>query len=111
MSTKDSNELRPVDFGARSDVLDPLPADRTAWEHWQNWYTRAIAAGVHEDVAAVAYSARPGRPFRYDVGSRSDPPGRSIGAQRRVDGQVDVQLASEPIPFFLRIDGPRNPTT
>jgi hypothetical protein len=53
MSRKDSNELRPEDFGARSDALDPLPSDGTAWENWQNWYARAIAAGVHEDVAAV----------------------------------------------------------
>jgi len=35
-----------------------------------------------EVIGPIAYSARPGHPLRWDLGSRSGPPGR-IGAERR----------------------------
>ena len=81
--------------------------NKTLWPEFQALRDELVA----ELAKLTAYSARPGRRFRCDLGSGSDPPGRSIGAQRRVGGQVDVEVASEPIPFFLRIEGPRSATT
>jgi hypothetical protein len=68
-----------------------------------------------------AYSARPGHLFRWDLGSRSGPPGR-IGAERRPEwpgsgttsarrsvwGWVDQRVAGLVawVPFLSRIEGP-----
>jgi hypothetical protein len=69
----------------------------------------------------TAYSARPGHLFRWDLGSRSGPPGR-IGAERRPEwpgsgttsarrsvwGWVDQRVAGLVawVPFLSRIEGP-----
>lgn len=69
--------------------------------------TRDLESGW---IAPSAYSDQPERSFRCDLGNRSSPRERMIGATATSGWSGWFQVVSELIPFFFRIEGPRRAT-
>ena len=64
-----------------------LPPDVPSRAHFHA-LVGGVPAAEKRGRVWFAYSGQPERAFRRNLSNRSGPPGRSIGAQRRVDGLV-----------------------